>query len=42
MSDTLQLFRLLKRTGTHADVFAAVGLADLLASAQDAGPVQRN
>lgn len=32
MSDTSQIFRLPKQTGTHADVFAAVGLADLLQS----------
>ncbi|HEU4686188.1 MAG TPA: hypothetical protein VFS39_16895 [Nitrospira sp.] len=40
MSDTFQSFTIQKRTGTHADVFAAVGLADLLRSAQRSGPVQ--
>jgi hypothetical protein len=40
MSDTLQTFRIRKSTGTHADVFAAVGLADLLRSVQDAGAVR--
>lgn len=32
MSDTFQIFQIPKATGTHADVLAAVGLADLLAS----------
>lgn len=40
MSDILQTFRIRKSTGTHADVFAAVGLADLLRSVQDAGAVR--
>ncbi len=43
MSDTLrtfQTFRIRKSTGTHADVFAAVGLADLLRSVQDIGTVR--
>jgi hypothetical protein len=33
------VFRIAKSTGSHADVFAAVGLADLLASAPTAGTV---
>lgn len=32
MDKTLQAFSVSKNTGTHADIFAAVGLADLLAS----------
>lgn len=40
MSDPVQEFRIPKRTGTHADVFAAVGLADLLASVPEAGAVR--
>ncbi len=32
MNENYQVFRVPKRTGTHADVFASVGLADLLAS----------
>ncbi|MBI3304524.1 MAG: hypothetical protein HYZ72_20875 [Deltaproteobacteria bacterium] len=40
MNDTLQVFRIPKRTGTHADVFAVVGLADLLASVPDVGAVR--
>jgi len=33
------LFRITKSTGSHADIFAAVGLADLLASSQTKGTV---
>jgi len=40
MSETLQTFRISKQTGTHADVFTAVGLADLLASVPEAGAVR--
>lgn len=40
MSDTFQVFRIPKRTGTHADVLATTGLAELLASIPDAGPVK--
>lgn len=40
MSENLQTFRISKQTGTHADVFAAVGLADLLASVPGAGTVR--
>lgn len=32
MDKPLQMFSILRSTGTHADIFAAVGLADLLAS----------
>jgi hypothetical protein len=32
MSEPITQFRILKKTGTHADVFTAVGLADLLQS----------
>lgn len=39
MNETLQTFRIPKQTGTHADVFTAVGLADLLQSMFDK-PVQ--
>ncbi len=39
MSEILQAFRILKSTGTHADVFAAVGLADLLASIPHTGRI---
>ena len=35
-------FVILKATGTHGDVFAAVGLADLLSSAADVSQVQIN
>lgn len=37
MSDTFQTFRIPHKTGTHADVFAAVGLADLLSALPDSG-----
>src|SRR5438094_558524 len=37
MNDSVQIFRLPKKTGTHADVFAAVGLADLLSALPDSG-----
>jgi hypothetical protein len=40
MNDGIGVFKILKRTATHADVFAAAGLADLLASIPDAGPVR--
>jgi hypothetical protein len=40
MNDLVQEFRIPKRTGTHADVFAAVGLADVLASVPEAGAVR--
>ncbi len=39
MSETFQVFRIPKRTGTHADIFAAVGLADLLASIPHTGRI---
>jgi hypothetical protein len=39
MQDAIAELRIPKRTGTHADVFAAVGLADLLASIPDSGAV---
>lgn len=39
MTDFPAVFRIPKSTGTHADVFAAVGLADLLASVPDIGTV---
>jgi hypothetical protein len=40
MKDAIAEFRIPKRTGTHADVFAAVGLADLLASIPDTGAIR--
>jgi hypothetical protein len=40
MNDVIDAFRIPKRTGTHADVFAAVGLADLLASIPDTGAIR--
>jgi hypothetical protein len=40
MSENLQTFRIPKQTGTHADVFTAIGLADLLASVPEAGAVR--
>jgi hypothetical protein len=39
MNDPVQAFHIPKRTGTHADVFAAVGLADMLASIPETGAV---
>jgi hypothetical protein len=39
MKDAIAELRIPKRTGTHADVFAAVGLADLLASIPDTSAV---
>lgn len=39
MNEKTRVFRIPKRTGTHADVFAAVGLADLLATVPDAGTI---
>ncbi len=39
MNETPQVFRIPKSTGTHADVFAAVGLADLLATVPNAGGI---
>ena len=39
MSNTIS-FILSKATGTHGDVFAAVGLADLLSTASNVGQVQ--
>lgn len=40
MSENLQTFRTPRQTGTHADVFTAVGLADLLASVPQAGIIR--
>lgn len=40
MKAVIAEFQIPKRTGTHADVFAAVGLADLLASIPDTGTVR--
>jgi len=40
MSELPSVMRIAKSTGTHADVFAAVGLADLLSSAPDFGVVR--
>jgi hypothetical protein len=39
MNETDAVFRITKNTGSHGDVFAAVGLADLLASSASAGTV---
>ncbi|MEK7280850.1 MAG: hypothetical protein AAB037_00665, partial [Chloroflexota bacterium] len=39
MTELGPTFKIPKTTGTHADVFLAVGLADLLSSAVDDGPV---
>jgi hypothetical protein len=39
MNETDTVFRITKNTGSHGDVFAAVGLADLLASSASAGTV---
>ena len=39
MSEIAQTFSIPKTTGTHADIFAAVGLADLLASIPGLDPV---
>lgn len=36
MTEVMQSFRVRKQTGTHGDVFAAAGLADLLAGVDDA------
>ncbi|MEW5814804.1 MAG: hypothetical protein AB1798_05335 [Spirochaetota bacterium] len=40
MNETPQVFRIQKKTATHADVFAVVGLADLLKSLRDAGSIR--
>jgi hypothetical protein len=40
MSETPAVMRVVKSTGTHADVFVAVGLADLLSSLPGAGSVR--
>jgi hypothetical protein len=40
MNDVITEFRIPKRTGTHADVFAAVGLADLVSSIPQSGAVR--
>ena len=40
MSKTIRMFTISKSTGTHGDVFAAVGLADLLAHIPSAGDVR--
>lgn len=40
MNESIQVVPMLKWTGSHADVFAAVGLADLLASIPDAEPIR--
>ena len=40
MTEVIDTFRIPKRTGTHADVFAAVGLADVLISIQNQGTVR--
>ena len=40
MSELPAVMRIAKSTGTHGDVFAAVGLADLLASLPDSGAVR--
>ncbi len=40
MSETAQVFRIARSTGTHADVFTAVGLADLLATVPDGGAIR--
>ncbi len=40
MNEVFSGFRVPKATGTHADVFAAVGLADLLASLPRAGAIR--
>jgi hypothetical protein len=40
MNDVITEFRISKRTGTHADVFAAVGLADLVGSIPKSGAVR--
>jgi hypothetical protein len=39
MNETDTVFRITKNTGSHGDVFAAVGLADLLAASASAGTV---
>jgi hypothetical protein len=40
MKDVIAELRVPKRTGTHADIFAAVGLAELLASIPGTGNVR--
>ena len=40
MSELPAVMHIPKSTGTHADVFAAVGLADLLSSLPNSGPVR--
>lgn len=40
MDEKLQIYSMPKTTGTHADVFGAVGLADLLASIPNTGTIR--